>query len=323
MLFCERIGMRAEEITRELINSGRLNSDDQNNVKKLFSEYQKVIRRSDKIIRKSERFSTELDKQRKQFEVLSDRLSRYLSPQIYEMIFSEGDTKITSKRKKLTIFFSDIRDFTSTTESLESEELTNLLNDYLTQMSEIALKYGATIDKYIGDAIVIFFGDPQSDGYREDAKKCIRMALEMRERMVEIEKKYVDEGIIDSFQIRIGINTGYVTVGNFGSDRRMDYTIIGGNVNLAARLETAAEPTTILISHETYSLVKDIVDVVKQSPISVKGISKELQTYKIIGLKNRNSVDELETVVDSLNKLGEKDDIIHKLEQIIEELKEG
>ena len=110
-------------------------------------------------------------------EVLSSKLSKYLSPQLYRSIFSgEQDVAIASKRKKLTVFFSDIAAFTETTDNLESEDLTDVLNHYLTEMSAIALKYGATIDKFIGDAMLLFFGDPESRGVKEDAKACVMMA---------------------------------------------------------------------------------------------------------------------------------------------------
>jgi class 3 adenylate cyclase len=236
---------------------------------------------------RSDRMGKEIEEKNTKLNELSQKLSKYLSPQVYDMIFSgKQEVSINSARKKLTIFFSDIANFTSTTEKLESEELTNLLNDYLTQMSEIALKYGATIDKYIGDAIVIFFGDPTTLGYKEDALQCIKMALEMRDRMKNIQAKYIDDGIVDNFEIRMGVNTGYCTVGNFGSNDRMDYTVIGGNVNLASRLESNAEHGEILISHETYSLVKEYVSVVKKGLIIVKGIQDPIQTYQVIDLKN-------------------------------------
>jgi class 3 adenylate cyclase len=308
------------ETIETLLNSGELSDENKKIVSDLADEYKKIIRRYNKIIRKSDRVSYELNIKKDKLESLSNRLSRYLSPQIYKMVFSEENTEVKSKRKKLTIFFSDIKDFTATTDILESEELTILLNDYLTQMSEIALSYGATIDKYIGDAIVIFFGDPESNGYKEDAKKCVEMALAMKERIAQIEKKYVDEGIINSFKVRMGINTGYVTVGNFGSEKRMDYTIIGGNVNLASRLESIAEPDSILISHETYSLVKEFVTVIPQEPVKVKGISKSILTYRLENLKEKMP-EELQIIKDGLKNLDSKQEIIDKLELIIQELK--
>jgi len=123
----------------------------------------------------------ELAEKSNALERLSNQLAKYLSPQVYESIFSGSqEVRLTSSRKKLTVFFSDIADFTETADRLESEELTQLINHYLTEMSKIALEYGATIDKYIGDAIMIFFGDPETRGIREDALACVHMAIAMR-----------------------------------------------------------------------------------------------------------------------------------------------
>ena len=217
-------------------------------------------------------------------ERLSSKLSKYLSPQLYKSIFrGDQDVAIASKRKKLTVFFSDIAAFTETTDNLESEDLTDVLNHYLTEMSAIALKYGATIDKFIGDAMLLFFGDPESRGVKEDAKACVLMALEMQRRMRELEHVWRDRGLERPFRIRMGISTGFCTVGNFGSQDRMDYTIIGNEVNLAARLESSAEPGSILLAHETNALVQDIVLTEEQPPITVKGFLRPINTYKIVG----------------------------------------
>ena len=192
--------------------------------------------------RRSEEASKLVAEKNRMLESLSNQLSKYLSPQVYASIFSgEQSVEIASKRKKLTVFFSDIADFTGTTDSLESEELTNLLNHYLTEMSKIAHDHGATIDKYVGDAIIAFFGDPESKGVKEDATSCVNMAVAMQRRMRELQSEWLDKGLEKPFRLRIGINTGFCTVGNFGSADRMDYTIIGNEVNLAARLESLTE----------------------------------------------------------------------------------
>ncbi len=218
---------------------------------------------------------------------ISAKLSRYLSPQIYASIFSgERDVTIHTERKKLTIFFSDIKDFTATTDRLQPEELAALLNEYLTEMSAIALKWGGTIDKFIGDAILVFFGDPETKGIAEDAKAAVCMAVEMQSRLAELNTIWRTRGIEIPFRARMGINTGYVNVGNFGSLDRMDYTIIGGEANLAARLETSAEPGAIVVSFETYALVRDIVAAHEQPSIRVKGIARDVVPYHIEGLIN-------------------------------------
>ncbi|HKY86556.1 MAG TPA: adenylate/guanylate cyclase domain-containing protein, partial [Pseudorhodoplanes sp.] len=118
---------------------------------------------------------------------ISMKIAKYISPQIYKSIFSgQRDVAIATERKKLTIFFSDIKDFTATTERLQPEDLTALLNEYFTEMSNIALKYGATVDKFIGDAMLLFFGDPETKGVAEDARACIRMAIDMQRRLAKL-----------------------------------------------------------------------------------------------------------------------------------------
>ena len=235
--------------------------------------------------RQSEEARKLVAEKNRMLESLSNQLSKYLSPQVYASIFSgKQSVEITSKRKKLTVFFSDIADFTGTTDSLESEELTNLLNHYLTEMSKIALDHGATIDKYVGDSIIAFFGDPETRGVKEDAKACVTMAIVMQRRMRELRSEWLDMGLERPFQLRIGINTGFCTVGNFGSGDRMDYTIIGNEVNLAARLEARAEVGGILLAHETHALVKDTVLAEEGDAVTVKGFAKPVRTYSVVGL---------------------------------------
>jgi PAS domain S-box-containing protein len=217
---------------------------------------------------------------------LSSKLAKYLAPQVYESIFTgEQDVKIVSTRKKLTVCFSDLVGFTEITDKMESEDLTQLLNHYLTEMSKIALQYGATIDKYVGDAIVMFFGDPTTLGVKQDALACVEMAIAMQQRVDELAQEWRNTGIATPLRCRIGIHTGFCTVGNFGSEDRMDYTMVGGTVNLASRLENEALPGGILISFETYAHVKDEIVCAERGPIQVKGIARPIATYKVIGPK--------------------------------------
>ncbi len=215
---------------------------------------------------------------------VSQKLSRYLSPQLYKSIFAgEKDVTIETERKKLTILFSDIKDFTAATERRQPEEVTTLLNEYFTEMSAIALRHGATVDKFIGDAIVIFFGDPETKGVAEDALACLRMAFDMQRRMAELNMKWRNEGVEQPFRIRMGINTGFCNVGNFGSSDRMDYTIIGVEANLAARLQSIAEPGQIVVSYETYALVRETFAAHPLPRIRMKGISRPVVPYVIEG----------------------------------------
>jgi len=216
---------------------------------------------------------------------LSMKISRYLSPQIYKSIFSgQRDVVIQTERKKLTIFFSDIKDFTATTERLQPEQITRLLNEYFTEMSAIALEHGGTVDKFVGDAMLIFFGDPESRGESEDAIACVKMALTMQKRVAELNVKWRAEGVENPFRVRMGVNTGYCNVGNFGSTNRMDYTIIGAEANLAARLQSIAEAGRVVISYETYALVRRVFVARPLPPITMKGISREIVPYLVEGL---------------------------------------
>ncbi|WP_020581432.1 adenylate/guanylate cyclase domain-containing protein [Endozoicomonas elysicola] len=224
--------------------------------------------------------------QRQRYSRLASNLAKYLSPQVWESIFAgKRNAKLESQRKKLTVFFSDIKGFTDLAEELEPEVLTELLNTYLNDMSRIALKYGGTIDKFIGDSIMIFFGDPKTRGYRKDALAAVSMAIEMQKHMQVLRKQWIAKGIENPLRIRIGINTGYCTVGNFGAESRMDYTLLGREVNLASRLESAAEPNQILLSNETWSLVKDVVLCQSKGEIQVKGFSRSVPIYKVIDLR--------------------------------------
>lgn len=213
---------------------------------------------------------------------LAQQLSRYLAPQVYQSLF-EGSrqAEIRTQRKKLTVFFSDIKNFTASTAKWQPEEVTLLLNSYFSEMSAIAAEYGATLDKFIGDAIVIFFGDPQTLGVREDALQCVRMAIAMQKRMEALRLRWRGMGINKTFEIRIGINSGFCDVGNFGSELRMEYTIIGREVNLASRLEQAAEPGEILISSETHALVQGEIGADARDPVMAKGFSEPIPVYAV------------------------------------------
>src|SRR4029453_18056202 len=236
-------------------------------------------------IARAEDANRRVTEQNRTLESLPSKLSKCLSPQLYKSIFSgEKNVEVASQRKKLTIFFSDIAGFTETTDMLESEELTSLLNQYLREMSAIALEYGATIDKFIGDAIMLFFGDPETRGPREDAVACVRMAIAMQQRMRDLQAEWRERGQEHVFQLRIGINTGFCTVGNFGSNDPIDYTIIGNEVNLAARRQQHADLGGILLAHETYALVKDDVATEETGTITVKGFPKPVATHRVVGL---------------------------------------
>ena len=248
---------------------------------------------------------------------LSKKIGKYIPPQIHKGIL-EGkyDTNITTKRKKLTIFFSDIKNFTDTSEKLQPEDLTKYLNEYFSEMTNIALEHGATIDKYIGDAVMLFFGDPSSKGEKEDARACVEMSLKMQEKMVDLRKKWKGEGFYNPFEIRIGLNTGYCNVGNFGSSQRLTYTIIGGEVNVAARLEAAGEAGGILMSYETYAHVQDMVEVEEKESVKMKGINREIKVFSVLKRRTSKQRKKILSSKDKTNKASYD----HKIKEIKNDL---
>ena len=230
------------------------------------------------------RFNKELARTNEFLSGLAQKIAKYLPPQLYRGIFAGKDVQLATERKKLTVFFSDVVDFTSTAERMQPEELTALLNEYLTEMSSIAVAHGGTVNKFIGDAILVFFGDPESRGAVEDARACLAMALAMQRRLAELNAQWRKRGIARPFRARMGINTGFCNVGNFGSDDRMDYTIIGAEANLAARLQSIAQPGEIVLSYETFMLVRDMVRARPLEPITLKGIAHPVVPYAVEGL---------------------------------------
>jgi len=212
----------------------------------------------------------------------NDMISRYVASQVADKIRS-GHYEDVSRhdRRKLTLFFSDIKDFTMLAERLEPEDLSARLNEYLSEMSAIANRYGGTIDKFVGDAIMILFGAPVPIVESEQALRAVRMGVEMQERLAALRDRWVQHGMEYEVALRIGINTGQATVGNFGSPERMDYTAIGRQVNLAARLQAHCEPGRILVSHATYMLIRDAIPCVAKGEIQVKGFEHPVRVYEV------------------------------------------
>jgi adenylate cyclase len=206
-------------------------------------------------------------------------LRRYLSPQLADSILAGSmDVNLTSRRKNLTIFFSDIRGFTAMSERMEPEELVDHLNQYLTAMTEIVFKHGGTLDKYIGDAIMVFFGDPVP--HRDHAARAVRMALEMRARVAELQREwFLDQE--EELAIGMGISTGYVTVGNIGSSARLEYTVVGNHVNVASRLASRAAGGQILVSERTLVAVRDLVDAREIDQVELEGVHRPIKIYEI------------------------------------------
>jgi class 3 adenylate cyclase len=209
-------------------------------------------------------------------------ISRFIAAQVADEVRAGNFSSVERHdRRRLTIFFSDIRGFSATADRIEPEDLSEVLNDYFDEMVLIAEKYGATIDKFIGDGIMIFFGAPTGPHEPDHAVRAVRMAMEMQWSMQELRERWRRRGVEDPFEIRIGINTGVANVGAFGARGRMDYTAIGRQVNLAARLQVACDPSRILISHATWVLVREAIQCEPKGEIEVKGFHHPVRVYEV------------------------------------------
>jgi adenylate cyclase len=212
--------------------------------------------------------------------------SRFISPDMVNELINSQDLDALNRRSEVTILFSDIRSFTTFSEKLKPEEVVAFLNPYLASMTEVIHKHGGTVDKYEGDAIVAFFGEPIR--YEDHARRAVEAALEMRKALYALNQRWISEGrTMDGFETGIGLNTGQVFVGLLGSEQRMNYTIIGDNANLAARLQDQTKEFgwPILISETTYQQVKADFDAEFADSRLVKGKTEPVGIYKLIGHK--------------------------------------
>lgn len=209
--------------------------------------------------------------------------SYYVSSSVVsEMLKNPDKLKLGGDKKDLSVLFSDIRGFTTISEGLTPEELVHLLNEYLTAMTNVVFKYDGTLDKYMGDAVMAFYGAPLDQA--DHPLRACRSALDMMEELKKLNEKWILEGK-PPLDIGIGINTGMMMVGNMGSDQRFDYTVMGDAVNLGSRLEGANKNyrTNILISESTYERVKDSFVCMELDSVRVKGKLKPVKIFQLMG----------------------------------------
>jgi adenylate cyclase len=212
---------------------------------------------------------------------------KYVSPVVIDnLIKNPKMINLGGEKRNITIFFSDIRGFTSISEKLIPEELVHLLNEYLTEMTSIIIKDEGLVDKYMGDAIMAFWGAPLEQP--NHAEKACSSSLEMMEKLREFQKKWKKEGI-PSINIGIGLNSGDAIVGNMGSSSRFDYTAMGDNVNLASRMEGLNKiyGTNIVITENTQKVVKDKFETRKLDAVRVKGKKKPILIYELVSEKGK------------------------------------
>ena len=214
-------------------------------------------------------------------ERMRNRLQRFHSPQVIEMILKGGEETIDdimeSKELIATILFADIVGFTRLSETMPPREINIILNRYFSSMTDIVFRHGGTLDKYIGDGLMAVFGAPMEK--EDDAERAVRTALEIRRQLTAMMKTTSADR---RFDIRVGLNTGRVVAGNIGSPKRMEYTVIGDPVNVASRLESIAKPNQIIIGEETFGLVKNKFKIEEIGTRKVKGKSSEIMVYEVL-----------------------------------------
>lgn len=211
-----------------------------------------------------------------------NKLTRFVPPQVWEPIVkADSPVTVANKRAKLTIMFSDIIGFTELSDSLSADNLADILNTYMHCMTLIANKHGAVLDKFIGDGMVCFFGEPSSRGPRQDALDCVAMAIDMRREMRTLRQKWRLMGF-EGLYIRVGISTGYCHVGNFGSNNRLSYTLIGKEANLASRLEAVAGKGEIYISESTHDYIAHDFDCEYAGAFQLKGFDNKMSAWKVL-----------------------------------------
>ncbi len=233
-------------------------------------------------ILKLEVLARSLQAKNDRLEIVSRALAKYLPRQLWDNVLNEEKQRsIGAEQKGLTILFGDVVGFTRLSNELQPNELMFILNDFFSEMSAIGLRHGATLDKFVGDAVIMFFGDPTSNGTCQDARSCVRMAIEMQQRMNDLRIKWKHLGYPNPLHIRIGIHSGVCNVGNFGSDERMSYTIIGADVNLTARVEKLGKPDSVTLTEETFQLVRGQFEITPYERIYLKGLGRNVNLYSV------------------------------------------
>jgi class 3 adenylate cyclase len=223
------------------------------------------------------------DLQHRRLVLAHGLIRRYVPEQVADAVLSGAPEAIERhERRKLTIFFSDLVGFTDLSEELEPEDLAAVLHDYFTEMDAIARKHGGTVDDLVGDAILVFFGAPERTDDRDQALRAVRMAVEMQAAMGPLNERWASVGIPETLRVRMGVNTGVATVGNFGSEDRTKYTALGKQVNIAARIQAQCEPGKVLIGHPTWLLIRDDIPCTAKGELTLKGLHKPMPAYEVV-----------------------------------------
>jgi len=215
-------------------------------------------------------------------EMIKRAFTRYVAREVVEEILKDPEHLVlTGERREVTVLFCDVRGFTPLSERLSPEEVVSLLNDFYTLMIETTFKHDGTLDKFMGDAVMAIFGAPIP--HPNHSERAVRTALAMRQGIGELNRRRQERGL-EAVSIGIGVSAGEVVAGTVGTEDRMEYTVIGDSVNLAARLESNAKPGQILMSHRTWTKVRDVVEANPLGRIRVKGKEEEVEVYEVLGV---------------------------------------
>ena len=271
-----------QSIEQELASSDATQTEVHALLSALLSLYKKQQRQQARLIKLSDASEAKLTQTNKTLDALTKNLSRFVPNVVVNALMQDAQDEIVRlKRQEITVFFSDIVGFTTMTERLEPEQLATIMSDYFTEMSLICDRWNGTLDQFIGDAIVIFFGAPDSTGAKNDATQAIGMALEMNDKIKHLRQKWAQQGLSFDFQARMGLSTGFSHVGNFGAANRLHYTALGNVVNEAARIQAWGQAGQILLSQDTYGYIKDSYECREYETVTLKGQTRKLTLYEL------------------------------------------
>jgi adenylate cyclase len=267
------------------VEKGRDISFLENLIENAVNKYKLILENEEyknNLEKKVEERTMELENEKEKVIIAQNILSKYVPTQLVDKIINgKSDVIHKYKRQKLTLFFSDIVNFTNMTDSMEPEDLADIINAYLAEMFMIINKHHGTLSQIIGDGLYVFFGAPDFTDDMDHAIRCANMAIDMQIKMRELNKRWFSEGLELYIKIRCGINTGIVNVGSFGTNERREYVAMGMPVNIASRLESAAEPENIFLSHSTWGLINKAIICEEVGHLDVKGLSRAVKAYRI------------------------------------------
>jgi adenylate cyclase len=240
----------------------------------------------DEVARLNRQLEARLEEQMAEL-VRTGELKRFLPHQVAEgLLAGQLSTSDGFERRRLTLLFADMVGFTDLSDTLEPEELSDVFNEYLREMTAVAVAHGGTLDNYIGDGLMVIFGAPSQEEESAQAWAAVKAAFGMMARADELTAAIRERGIPADLRVRVGVNTGHCTVGVFGSDLLRAYKAVGFAVNMAARLQSEADPGTLLVGFRTYALVKERVRARSRGELTLKGAARPVEAWEILGLES-------------------------------------